>query len=302
MNMTHQPILSVALVLGLGMGCATQSGAALYEVRYTNGQTRFQVEEVDGNPHGRAVTYHLNGKKSSEGFYKNGHPHGHFRYWDERGAFVEQRVYDSGTITWSSRDPGATPPSGHASFEVRDSPRYPAQPKLVAEVSAGATGDVPFTLDGSAPDPGMLLSGTMLIRGHDLVLAGATLSYATTSEDQSQLYAGATLGHRFQLGWRVRPEAFLEVGAHQVRQLSGFSLANDNENENVLVPYMGLRLGAAIDIMSNVALSLSVTGRRDTHKRTRIVAECRDDSCPQMTWQVGGSFLTGQLALQLVFD
>ena len=301
MNTKHlgQTLLSVALIVGLGMGCSIQSKAALYEVRYNDGKTRFQVEEVDGAPHGRAVSYHPNGTKSSEGFYRRGQPHGHFVYWDVNGTFVEQRIYNRGAVKWSSDDPTVKPPNDYDLTHETN-----RQPNLLVEAFAGAGGDAPLTLDNAAsPGSGVFVGGMVLTRVLKMGLAGATLSYATTDDDQSQLFAGLTVGHRFDLGWPVRPEVLIEVGAHQIRHLEGRALASDDQFGNVFMPYAGLRLGAALDITSNVALSLSVTGRRDVHTRVRVVYDCMEGSdCPRSTWNLGGNFVTGQLALRLIFD
>lgn len=70
------------------------SGIVFYN--FSNGQLAYEREYINGLLHGRSVSYHENGQKSSEGSLQKDQLHGEVRAWDANGNLEYSRIYDKG--------------------------------------------------------------------------------------------------------------------------------------------------------------------------------------------------------------
>lgn len=70
------------------------SGIVFYN--FSNGQLAYEREYINGLLHGRSVSYHENGQKSSEGSFQRDQLHGEVKAWDANGNLEYNRIYDKG--------------------------------------------------------------------------------------------------------------------------------------------------------------------------------------------------------------
>jgi antitoxin component YwqK of YwqJK toxin-antitoxin module len=79
------------------IGCGRQPQLKELTNNWPNGQIREMWHENDaGYKHGKAITYHLNGQKSTEAEFVNGYLHGEFKMWDKAGNLLSDGVYKDG--------------------------------------------------------------------------------------------------------------------------------------------------------------------------------------------------------------
>jgi antitoxin component YwqK of YwqJK toxin-antitoxin module len=65
---------------------------------YDTGELAIIQHYVKGEPHGRFMSYHMNGSKWSEGTHSNGKCCGMFRVYDEQGKLVRTMIYKEGVL------------------------------------------------------------------------------------------------------------------------------------------------------------------------------------------------------------
>ena len=65
---------------------------------HDNGQLAQEENWLDGNAHGKFITYYENGQKESEVNWSSDKQHGPSITWDENGKIVSEEIYKDGEI------------------------------------------------------------------------------------------------------------------------------------------------------------------------------------------------------------
>lgn len=60
---------------------------------YGNGNLWSECDYKEGNPHGKSIVYHENGKKQYEGSYDNNKRIGKWQFWDEKGNLIQEKDF-----------------------------------------------------------------------------------------------------------------------------------------------------------------------------------------------------------------
>ena len=136
------------------------------------------------------------------------------------------------------------------------------------------------------------------------LMAGFNFDLRRTGAGFTQISLGSRLGKslRFdRVGW-LRPELAGEVGVTYIRNIgSSEGTIASGQRESATLPYVGLRIGAAIDVLPGTSLGIWLSGRHTLIEESRTVylqPTCEQTGCSAEEWQVGGHSLGLQVGFQ----